>query len=88
MVVPSHAHYHIVDFGGTVSVAGLYVNHNDLIHADRHGAVIIPAEHAPALPEMAEKLVRREKVLIEASKQPGFDFEALRTAIGNARNVH
>lgn len=88
MVVPSHAHYHIVDFGGTVSVAGLYVNHNDLIHADRHGAVIIPAEHATVLPEVAERLARREKVLIEASKQPNFDFEALRTAIGNARNVH
>lgn len=88
MVVPSHAHYHITDFGSTVSVAGLYVNHNDLIHTDQHGAVIIPAEQAAALPEAAEALARREKVLIEASKQPGFDFEALRKAIGTARNVH
>jgi len=88
MVAPSHAHYHIVDFGGAVSVAGLYVNHNDLVHADRHGAVIIPAEHAAKLPEIAATLTRREKILIEASRQPGFNIAMLRKAIGDARNIH
>ncbi len=42
-IMPSHAHVHLVDFGGTVSVAGMTVSANDLIHADRHGAVVVPA---------------------------------------------
>jgi len=88
MVVPSHAHYHIVDFGGTVSVAGLYINHGDLLHADRHGAVVIPAEHAAKIPDMAETLAKREAVLIAAAQSPDFDIAKLRKAIGDARNIH
>ncbi|HVR51806.1 MAG TPA: RraA family protein [Pseudorhodoferax sp.] len=88
MVVPSHAHYHIVDFGGTVSVAGAYITHNDLVHADRHGAVVIPAEHAARIPEVVATLTRREAVIIAAARQPDFDIEALRRAVGDARNMH
>lgn len=88
MVVPSHAHYHIVDFGGTVSVAGAYFSHGDLIHADRHGAVIIPPEHAARIPEVVDTLTRREAVIIAAAKAPGFDIAALRRAIGSARDIH
>jgi len=41
-VMPSHAYVHLVEFGGTVSIAGMVVSPNDVIHADRHGAVVIP----------------------------------------------
>jgi regulator of RNase E activity RraA len=41
-VMPSHAHVDVVEIGGTVSVAGMVVAANDLVHADRHGAVVIP----------------------------------------------
>src|SRR5215467_11408583 len=43
-IMPSHAHVLLVDFGGTVSVAGMIVSPNDVIHADRHGAVVVPPE--------------------------------------------
>lgn len=88
MVVPSHAHYHIVAFGNTVSVAGAYFNHGDLVHADRHGAVVIPSKHAAAIPAAAQLLSRREAVIIAACKAPGFDIASLRRAIGNARDIH
>lgn len=88
MVVPSHAHYHIVDHGGTVSVAGAYFGHGDLVHADRHGAVVIPVEHAARIPEVVATLTRREAVIIAATREPGFNMEALRRAIGSARNIH
>ena len=42
-IMPSHAHVHLVDFGGTVSVFGMVVSANDVIHCDRHGAVVVPA---------------------------------------------
>src|SRR6266853_5635155 len=41
-IMPSHAHVHLVEFGGTVSVAGMVVSSDDLIHAGRHGAVVVP----------------------------------------------
>ena len=88
MVVPSHAHYHIVDFGNPVSVAGAYFHHGDLVHADRHGAAVIPLELAVKIPETVALLVRREKVIIDAAKAPGFDLAALRRAVGDARNIH
>ena len=47
---PSHAHVHVVDFGGQVNVFGMTVQHGDLIHADRHGAVVIPMALVGKLP--------------------------------------
>ncbi|MBW2063158.1 MAG: RraA family protein, partial [Deltaproteobacteria bacterium] len=43
-VMPSHAYNHIVDSGIPVKVGGLIVNTGDLIHADKHGIVVIPHE--------------------------------------------
>ena len=45
-VTPSHAWVHSIAFGGTVDVFGMVVRSDDLIHADRHGAVVIPHEVA------------------------------------------
>src|SRR6266571_4945576 len=79
-IMPSHAHVHLVDFGGTVSVAGMVVSANDIIHADRHGAVVIPPDAVAKIPGAVDLLARRERVIIEASKQPGFSIERLRQA--------
>src|SRR5215813_3707415 len=49
-IMPSHAYVHLVDFGGTVSVAGMVVSPNDVIHADRHGAVVIPHDAVTKIP--------------------------------------
>ena len=76
-VGPSHAHVHIVDVGGPVTVAGMAVRDGDWIHADRHGAMVVPVDQAAALPEAARQVIAEERVLIEASKKPGFDFSVL-----------
>jgi regulator of RNase E activity RraA len=87
-VMPSHAHVHLVDFGGTVSVAGMIVSANDVIHADRHGAVVIPPEAIKQIPAAAELLARREKVIIDASKRPGFSVDRLRQAFKEQEDIH
>ena len=87
-VMPSHAHVHLVDFGGTVSVAGMVVSANDVIHADRHGAVVIPAEVVDKIPAAVDLLARREKVIIEASKEPGFSVARLRRAFAEQDEIH
>src|SRR5436305_9142819 len=79
-IMPSHAHVHLVEFGGTVSVAGMMVSSDDLIHSDRHGAVVIPHAVVTRIPEAATLIARREKVLLDAAKQPGFGMAQLRDA--------
>jgi regulator of RNase E activity RraA len=87
-VMPSHAHVHLVDIAVTVSVAGMVVSPGDLIHADRHGAVVIPPDAITEIPKAAALLARREKVIIDASKQPGFSIERLRQAFAEVEEIH
>lgn len=87
-VMPSHAHVELVDFGATVSVHGMVTRHDDLVHADRHGAVIVPHSVARRIPEAARMLARREKVLLDAAKRPGFTVEDLRRALAEADEIH
>lgn len=87
-VVPSHAWVHAVDFGVQVNVAGMVVNSGDLIHADRHGAVVIPHGLERKVIEAATLIARREAVIIAAARQPGFTVEALKRAMGEAEDIH
>jgi regulator of RNase E activity RraA len=87
-VMPSHAHVDVVEIGGTVSVAGMIVAANDLVHADRHGAVVIPHGTVAKVIEVAELLSRREKVLLDAARKPGFSVADLREAFSRADELH
>jgi regulator of RNase E activity RraA len=87
-IMPSHAHVELVDFGGTVSVAGMIASSGDLVHADRHGAVVIPHEVAKRLPEAALRIAQREKVLLDACRKPGFGVDDLRRAFAEADEIH
>ena len=87
-VGPSHAYGHLVDFGGTVEVLGMTVADGDLIHADRHGAVVIPHGIAAALPEAVALVVRREKVILDACRAPGFNAETLKRAMAESADIH
>ena len=87
-VIPSHAHVHVVDFGRPVTVAGMRVRDGDLIHADQHGAVVIPHEVAAGVKAAAQQIQRRERVIIEAARQPGFTAAKLKEAQGRAAEIH
>ena len=87
-VGPSHAHVHIVDFGSPVTIFGMRVLHEDIIHADRHGAVVIPVSAVKELPVAVELLVRREAVILKAARDADFDIEKLKKATADAANIH
>ena len=80
MVLPSHAHVHIVDFGNPVTVAGMYVASGDLIHADRHGAVVVPADKVDALQAALDGLIKQEARIIAAARKPGVTVEEIKAA--------
>jgi regulator of RNase E activity RraA len=64
------------------------VRHGDLVHADRHGAVVIPPEVAAGIPAAVELLVRREKAILDVARSPGFTLDALRAALQTADEIH
>ena len=87
-IMPSHVHADIADFDRPVTVAGMLVSPGDLVHADRHGAAVIPAEVAAAIPETVDLLVRREKVILDACARPGFSTADIRAAFSAMSEIH
>ena len=85
---PSHAHVHLVDFGRPVNVFGMQAAHDDVIHADFHGAVVIPAEAVRKLPEAIALVGRREKVILDICADPAFTAAKLRAAVQRAGEIH
>jgi regulator of RNase E activity RraA len=79
---------HVVDFSRPVDVAGMRVRDGDLIHADQHGAVVIPHDVATKVRGAADQIIRRERVIIEAARAQGFDIDKLRAAQGKASEIH
>jgi len=85
---PSHAHDHLVGFGGEVNVAGMIVADGDLVHADEHGAVVIPHELARKLRDAVALVTRREAVILKVCREPGFSVDKLKQAIAKSEQVH
>jgi regulator of RNase E activity RraA len=85
---PSHAWVHAESFGGEVRVAGMTVHSDDLIHADRHGAVVIPLDIAAKLPDAAELCGRRETPILEIARSPSFTLEKLKQALARSAEIH
>lgn len=88
VVNPSHAFVHVTSVGSEVSIHGMVVKDGDLIHADRHGACVIPLAVAAKLPAAIDLGARREKVILDAARAPGFSFAALKTALEGADEIH
>jgi Aldolase/RraA len=87
-VGPSHAHVHMIDFGKPVNVFGMQAAHDDVIHADYHGAVVIPAEAVRKLPAAIDLVARREKVILDICRAKDFSPAKLRDAIKRAGEIH
>ena len=77
---PSHGFVHVLEIGEPVDVFGLRVKEGDLIHADRHGAVIIPKDVIEGLAAAIEKLLSTEHLIIGPASEDGFDFEKFEKA--------
>ena len=85
---PSHAHVHLVDFGKPVNVFGMNVAHDDVVHADFHGAVVIPADAVRALPDAIALSARREKAILDVCAAPDFTPAKLREAVRRSGEIH
>lgn len=87
-VTPSHAFVHPIAFGNEVEVFGMTVRSGDLVHADRHGAVVIPREVARMVAGAAALCGRREEPILRAARSPGFSIELLEAALAASDEIH
>jgi len=77
---PSHGFVHVREFGTRVEIFGLNVDEGDLVHADRHGAVVVPPDVIPRLGAAIENLLSTEQIILEPARRAGFDIETLEAA--------
>ena len=71
-VLVSHAYVRVVDFGEPVQIGRLTIQPGDLIHADRHGVLVIPPDIAADLPRIAGEIEGLEREIIQCCRAPNF----------------
>jgi len=79
-VGPSHGFVHVREIGHPVTIFGLEIHPGELVHADRHGALVIPEAVVPQLAGAIQKLLETEKLVLGPAREPGFDFEKFEAA--------
>lgn len=77
---PSHGFVHVRSVNQPIRIMGMDVRAGDLIHADRHGAVVIPPDVIGLLQSAILKMQDTEKLVLEPARSEGFDFVAFEAA--------
>ncbi len=68
-VLVSHAYVHVEDYDCPVTIGGLTVRPGDLLHADKHGVVLIPGEIASELADACRKAQWSEEPVLQGCKE-------------------
>lgn len=71
---PSHAYVHVTDIDVPVQVFGLRIEPGEFVHADRHGAVVVPADILPQLAAAVAGMQASEQHILAPAREPGFSF--------------
>jgi regulator of RNase E activity RraA len=77
---PSHGFVHVRSVNQPVTIHGLMIAPGDLVHADRHGAVVVPPEIIPLLAVSIAKMQSTERLILDPARAEGFDFAAFENA--------
>lgn len=73
----SHAYAHLEGFDKPVTIGGLVIQPGHLIHADKHGAIVIPHSVADQVAAAAQAVERYERPMIDLCKSDGFSTNRL-----------
>ena len=77
---PSHGFVHVREIATEVNIFGLRITPNELIHADQHGAVVIPSSVINTLQDAIQKLLKAEGMILEPASKKDFNFDAFKDA--------
>lgn len=75
-----------LEVGAQVTVAGVAVAPGDLVHADMHGALKVPIELAPQLPDAVRAVEAFEQRIVGVCGSDDFSLEALAAAWTDGRH--
>jgi regulator of RNase E activity RraA len=64
------------------------VKDGDLVHADRHGAVVVPLGHARAIAAAAREVAEREARILAVARAPNCTAERLIEVFGELDRIH
>ena len=81
-IAPSHIWFHMAEFACEVNICGMVVNSGDIIHADVHGAVIIPVDDIENIILSSNEISSRENRIIDLCKSENFTVEELKKTWG------
>lgn len=71
---PSHGFVHVRSIAEPVKIFGMTVADGDLIHADRHGGLVIPPEVVPDLAAAIAQMQASEKIVLEPAQAGPLSF--------------
>jgi len=77
---PSHGFVQVTALDVPVTVFGLTVRPGDLVHADCHGALVVPADIVEHLAAAIARMQDIERLVLEPARKEGFDFERFKAA--------
>ena len=77
---PSHGFVHVRSVNQPVNIFGMNIKPGDLVHADRHGAVVIPIDVIDDLEVSILKMQETERLVLDPARKKGFDFNAFEAA--------
>ena len=77
---PSHGFVHVRSVNQPINIFGMNIKSGDLVHADRHGAVVVPTDVIDDLEVSILKMQQTERLVLDPARKKGFDFDAFETA--------
>ena len=77
---PSHGFVHVRSVNQPINIFGMNIKSGDLVHADRHGAVVVPTDVIDDLEVSILKMQQTERLVLDPARKKGFDFNAFETA--------
>jgi len=77
---PSHGFVHVRSVNQPINIFGMNIRSGDLVHADRHGAVVVPTDVIDDLETSILKMQQTERLVLDPARKKGFDFDAFETA--------
>ena len=77
---PSHGFVHVRSVNQPINIFGMNIKSGDLVHADRHCAVVVPTDVIDDLETSILKMQQTERLVLDPARKKGFDFDAFETA--------
>jgi regulator of RNase E activity RraA len=84
---PSHGFVHVKEINTPVKIFGLDIHPGELVHADRHGALVVPDNLIDTLANAIRKLLETEKLVLGPASEPDFNFEKFEAAWSEFENA-